>query len=197
MWPRTPCCAETARRMKSSVRPYDSIGRYGGEESPDLCRGCDPPRPKPRPSASANAWSATRRHRRPFHPGHLQASAVSARPPPRYAAAIPWSAIRLALYQAKDRGATSGAGFSRRGRCARRRPLKKNSAKKTFPLNQGALTTCPRASLYASFTASDPKVHRTPGARSAEPLGHDRNHAYCMNLLLARNTPRPAEQLAS
>ncbi len=32
---------ETARRMLSSVRPYDSIGRYGGEEFLDILPGCD------------------------------------------------------------------------------------------------------------------------------------------------------------
>ena len=34
---------EAARRMKSSVRPYDSIGRYGGEEFLFVLPGCDVP----------------------------------------------------------------------------------------------------------------------------------------------------------
>ena len=96
---------EAARRMKSSVRPYDSIGRYGGEEFLIVLPGCDAP--------SAQAQAERLREALACEPIPVDGQSirvtcsigVSASTGPSVSSSD--TLVRdadLALYQAKDRG---------------------------------------------------------------------------------------------
>jgi diguanylate cyclase (GGDEF)-like protein len=96
---------ETARRMKASVRPYDPVGRYGGEEFLIVLPGCDGP--------TAQAQAERFREAMASEPVHIGGQSIRVTCSIGVSASTGLSASSgdslvheadLALYQAKNRG---------------------------------------------------------------------------------------------